>query len=209
MESQPTTDALYESMMAASRVPLEELKRHPHGKIFDAEPIYVAPADPDAQDRLDVGNADMLAELASIRNAKLDATENMKRPFRLISRRMPNVYNSSGRDIASLVRKRPFNPAFLNPEDLALIEAQPGDLVRIASDHGEILGIATAAPELRLGTLSMAHCFGGTPEDETDVRQTGSNTGRLIDNERDFDPHTGIPRMSAIPVSITPVADPG
>ena len=34
------------------------------------------------------------------------------------------------------------------------------------------------------------------------VRTLGSSTGRLVDNLRDFDPHTGIPRMSAIPVSL-------
>jgi hypothetical protein len=49
----------------------------------------------------------------------------------------------------------------------------------------------------------MAHCFGDAPKRDLDVREIGSNTGRLIDNERDFDPHTGIPRMSAIPVAIT------
>ena len=34
------------------------------------------------------------------------------------------------------------------------------------------------------------------------VREIGSNTGRLVDNEDVFDPHTGIPRMSGIPVGV-------
>lgn len=51
--------------------------------------------------------------------------------------------------------------------------------------------------------ISMAHCFGDAPEHEDgDVREIGSNTGRLVDNEDVFDPHTGIPRMSAIPVAV-------
>jgi anaerobic selenocysteine-containing dehydrogenase len=210
MQERPTTDALFEAMMSASRVPLAELKRHPHGHIFDDERIEVAPADPDATDRLDVGNPDMLAELREVRDARnadaddTDDADDASRPFRLISRRMPNVYNSSGRDIAALMKDRPFNPAFLHPDDLADLGLSSGDLIEIASAHGKILGIATAASELRRGVLSMAHCFGDTPDLDSAVRQIGSNTGRLVDNERNFDPHTGIPRMSAIPVAITP-----
>ena len=202
MKDRPTTDALFEAMMAASRVPLERLKRHPHGAIFDDETIEVGPADPNADDRLDVGNADMLEELATIRDEDFEAAKDPVRPFRLISRRLPNVYNSSERDIDALAKGRPFNPAFLHPADLEFLAIEPGELVEISSDHGKILGIAAAAPELRRGVLSMAHCFGDVPEHDSEVRRIGSNTGRLIDNERDFDPHTGIPLMSAIPVAI-------
>ena len=34
------------------------------------------------------------------------------------------------------------------------------------------------------------------------ARALGANTSRLVDNEDVFDPHTGIPRMSAIPVAV-------
>jgi len=206
MESKPTTDALFEAMMANSRVSLATLKGHPHGGIFDDETIVVAPADPDATDRLEVGNADMLEELACLRHAAPESGDDA-RPFRLISRRMPNVYNSSGRDIEALSKGRPFNPAFLHPDDLVLLGIEAGDLIEITSNHGRILGIAASAPELRRGVLSMAHCFGDAPEHDSAIRQIGSNTGRLIDNERDFDPHTGIPRMSAIPVAIERVLE--
>ena len=54
--------------------------------------------------------------------------------------------------------------------------------------------------------ISMAHCFGDAPRDEGDAaaaaRTIGANTSRLVDNEDVFDPHTGIPRMSAIPVAV-------
>jgi len=204
MEKKPTTDELYEEMMKASRIPLAELKRHPHGKIFDDETIAVAAADPEADDRLDVGNDTMLDELTAIRSERLDRMEDDRHPFRLISRRMPNVYNSSGRDIAALSRGRRFNPAYLHPEDLAMLGLASGDPVEIESDHASILGVAESAPELRRGIVSMAHCFGDAPEHDEAFREIGSNTGRLVDNERDFDPYTGIPRMSAIPVSIRP-----
>lgn len=215
MQKKPTTDEVLAGLMNGSRIPLEEIKRHPHGAIFDAvhsspafapkpEHAFVSPADPGNEDRLDVGNADMLAELAAIRSER-SATAAAARPFQLISRRMPNVYNSSGRDIDALQKGRPWNPAFLHPDDLAMLGLAGGELVEIASDHAAILGIVESAPELRRGIVSMTHCYGGNAEDGEDgeqVRALGSSTGRLVDNMRDFDPHTGIPRMSAIPVSI-------
>jgi anaerobic selenocysteine-containing dehydrogenase len=203
MDNKPTTDEVFEGLMNASRIPLSEIRKHRHGRIYDDVEIRVAAGDPDCTDRLDVGNADMMQELAGIRaEGEAPGAEDTRRPFRLISRRMPNVYNSSGRDIDKLQRGRPYNPAYLHPDDLIALGLERGDVVEIASDHGSILGIAEPAPEVRPGILSMAHCFGEAPKHDGAVREIGSNTGRLIDNERNFDPHTGIPRMSAIPVSI-------
>jgi len=202
MEKQPTTDEIFASLVANSRVPLDEVKRHPHGALFADPPILVAPADPASAERLDVGNAEMLGELAAIAREGARAAEVRGRPFRLVSRRMPNVYNSSGRDIDALTRGRPYNPAYLHPDDLAALGLAPGDTVRIASDHASILGIAEAAPELRRGVLSMSHAFGDAPERDGEFREIGSTTGRLVDGEREFDRFTGIPRMSAIPVSV-------
>ena len=218
MQKKPSTDEVLAGLMNGSRIPLDEIKRHPHGQIFDAEHAgpalaakpehaFVAPADPANSDRLDVGNPDMLAELAAVRaeprSADSAATSaRASRPFQLISRRLPNVYNSSGRDIEALQRGKTWNPAFLHPEDLAMLGVRDGELVEIASDHAAILGVAESAPELRRGIVSMTHCYGDAPEYDDQVRELGSSTGRLIDNTRDFDPHTGIPRMSAIEVSI-------
>jgi anaerobic selenocysteine-containing dehydrogenase len=147
-----------------------------------------------------------MEELAAVKTAWNPAqpgAESVDYPFQLISRRLPNVYNSSGRDIARLNGRRPYNPAFLHPDDLDRLGLAKGDLVEIATARAAILGVAEPAPEVRPGVISMAHCFGDAPEHEDgDVREIGSNTGRLIDNEDVFDPHTGIPRMSAIPVAV-------
>ena len=204
MTKRPSTDEVLDGLMNGSRIPLDEVRRHPHGKIFDDLEVRVGPADPDANARLDVGNEDMLAELASIRDAGLEDGQDSQFPFRLISRRLPNVYNSSGRDIAKLNGRRPYNPAFLHPDDLLSLGLSKGDVVEISSAHASILGVAEPAPEVRRGVISMAHCFGDIPETETKeaLREIGSNTSRLVSNEDVFDPHTGIPRMSAIPVAI-------
>ena len=50
----------------------------------------------------------------------------------------------------------------------------------------------------------MPHAFGDAPTRENDarVREIGSNTGRLTSVERDYDPYSGIPLMSSIPVRV-------
>jgi anaerobic selenocysteine-containing dehydrogenase len=203
LSEKPTTDTVFEWLTAKSRVPLDEIKQHPHGARFDDPPIEVAPADPENDARLEVGNEILLRELAYVASEGAAPLSTPERAWRLVSRRMPNVYNSSGRDIDALHRGRRYNPAFLHPEDLAELGLADGETVRIASDHASILGIATADATLRRGVLSMSHCFGDAPERDTEHREIGSTTGRLVATERDYDPITGIPRMSAIPVSIT------
>ena len=54
----------------------------------------------------------------------------------------------------------------------------------------------------------MAHAWGDAPTEDARVRELGANTGRLSDTQRDFDPITGIPVMSAIPVNVRKVEDP-
>ena len=207
MEHKPTTDEIFERLMAHSRVPLSRVRKQPHGAIFDDAPIAVAPAEDGAGERLDVGNVDMLRELAEVAGEGAAAIAVAGRPFRLVSRRMPNVYNSSGRDIAALARGRDHNPAYLHPDDLESLGVAEGEVVRIESDHASILGVAAAAPELRRGVLSMSHGFGDGPERDGELRAIGSCTGRLVDSASDYDPYTGIPRMSAIPVSVERVGN--
>jgi hypothetical protein len=48
----------------------------------------------------------------------------------------------------------------------------------------------------------MAHARGGEPELDGQVRTIGSSTARLVSVERDFEPISGIPRQSAIPVNV-------
>lgn len=211
MARKPTTDELYEAMLAESRIALAEVKRHPHGHVFEGEPIVVEPAAPGATERLELGDATMLAELREV----LAEDDPMRAedaaagfPFRLVSRRLPHVYNSSGRDIDALVRGRRYNAAFVHPDDLDALGLHAGDAVRIRSAYGAIDAIVEPARDVRRGVVSMAHGFGDTGESgaDADVRRTGSSTNRLVSNEHEFDPYTGIPRMSAIPVAIEPLA---
>jgi len=208
MQEKPSTDAVLEGLINGSRGSFAEIRRARHGAIFDDADVRVTSADADCADRLDVGNPDMMEELAAVLHEPAD--DDPDYPFRLISRRLPNVYNSSGRDIERLNGRKPWNPAFFHPDDLARMGLAKGDLVRIRTRRASIVGVAEPAPEVRPGVISMAHCFGDAPRDEGEAhdaaRSIGANTSRLVDNEDVFDPHTGIPRMSAIPVAIEPYA---
>ena len=63
-------------------------------------------------------------------------------------------------------------------------------------------GIVEADPSVRRGLVSMSHSFGDEPAHDAEVREIGSNTGRLTPVDRDYDRYSGLPRMSNIPVEV-------
>jgi anaerobic selenocysteine-containing dehydrogenase len=77
-----------------------------------------------------------------------------------------------------------------------------GDIVEIESARATIRGVVETAPDVRPGCVSMTHAWGLAPGEDDDPRLAGVNTGRLTAADQDFDPYTGIPRMSAIPVRL-------
>ena len=52
------------------------------------------------------------------------------------------------------------------------------------------------------GVVSMSHAWGDGPDRDDEFREIGSCTSRLVDNEQCFDPVTGMPMMTAIPVAV-------
>jgi anaerobic selenocysteine-containing dehydrogenase len=202
-----TSDELLELAYRRSRVPLAEVKQHPHGHVFAQVQAVVQPKRPGHMGRLDVGNADMMCLLeAELRHARALREPDAAYPFLLIPRRMNKVMNSSGQRHCLLSGQRPYNPAFLHPDDLAACGLVPGAELRLRSRHGSIIGIAAADAKLRRGCVSMAHSFGVNPDEAEHVEAFGSNTGRLTSVTAEFDPVTGIARMGALPVSVEPVA---
>jgi anaerobic selenocysteine-containing dehydrogenase len=208
MENKPTTEEIYEILCKGSRVPLSEVKRHPHAHVFNEhEAMYVQPRDADNEDRLMIGHEHMLRELADVLAEDWATRQNTDEyPYRLIPRRANNFVNSAGRSLASLRGKTPYNPAFLNPADLAELGLSSGQSVEIRSPHGAILGIVEPDKGLRRGCLSMTHAFGELPDAAPQPEQSGANTGRLTSDEIDYDAVTGMPRLGAIPVHISALA---
>jgi anaerobic selenocysteine-containing dehydrogenase len=211
-ERKPSAEEYLDFLCAGSRVPLDEVRRHPGGHVFEpAEPVYVQPARADRGARMDVAPAAVIAQLREIRAEAFNAGggygDDLRFSHRLISRRSMEIYNSTGDHLPRLTRRRAHNPAFLHPDDLREGGIHPGDLIRIDSDHDFIYAVAASSPDVPRGAVSMAHARGGDPSEDSDVRLRGSNTGRLVSCERDFEPISGIPRQSAIPVNVRPLSD--
>jgi anaerobic selenocysteine-containing dehydrogenase len=212
MEHKPTSDDILEMTTAGSRIPLSLVKERPEGRIFDDPPVFAQPMDAGWEHRLDVGAPEMMDELSRVRGEEFYAHAGYEGDpvysHRLISRRLPDVYNSNGRDIAELTRAGTYNPAFMNPVDLEAMQLETGDVVEIRSSRAAILGVVEGASDVRPGVISMAHAWGDAPTEDARVRCIGSNTGRLSENASRYDPRCGIPLMSAIPVNVKKVPEP-
>lgn len=205
MRQAPTTEALLGVLAQDSRIALEDVRAHPHGHVFEDASILVQAGDPASTARLELANAVMLAELDEVACEVEPARTGQD--FRLVPRRMADVYNSFGRSHERLVRRYRYNPAYLHPEDLAMLAVASGDLIEIRSDHDTILAIAEADASLRRGLVSITHAFGDLPEvgaGPAQIERHGSNIGRLVATDRNHDPYCGIPWMSAVPVSVSP-----
>lgn len=197
MQTPPTTDGLLAQFVARSRVPLEEIKRHPHGAVFpDPKPL----AEPKAADwphRLQLGAPAMIAELGTVAAESAAASGAAARdPSRLllVSRREHAVYNSVGQTLPALRKRLAYNPAHINPADAARIGIIDGAMVEIGSSAGCIRAIAHLAPDVREGVVSLAHGF------------EASSTAALVDDEHGYEPLSGLPLMSAVPVVVRPAA---
>ena len=203
MSTPPTTDGLLSQFVARSRVPLEEIKRHPHGAVFPDPKPFAEPRDAEWPHRLQLAAPVMIAELQGIAAQKFEAPapagpvmggEGSALRLLLVSRREHALYNSVAHDLPALRRRLPHNPAHLNPQDAARLGIVDGAIVEIESAVGGIRAVAHLAPDVREGVVSIAHGF------------AGACTAALIDDATDYEALSGLPRMSALPVTVRPAA---
>jgi anaerobic selenocysteine-containing dehydrogenase len=208
LQRKPSSEEYLDLLCRDARVPLDEVRQHPSGAIFPTdEPQRVLPARAGSEKhRMNVAPQAVIEQLHEIREEAFGTAGyagDARFSHRLISRRMLEIYNSTGDHLPGLRRRYAYNPAFMNPEGLAQIGAKAGDVVRIDSEHDFIYGVVQPSDELAPGVISMAHARGDLPERaDGNVRALGSTTNRLVTTQRDFEPISGIPRQSAIPVNV-------
>jgi anaerobic selenocysteine-containing dehydrogenase len=207
-QEKPGKQTVLEHMFPNPKVPIAEIRAQDGGHVFEGVQVMVEPGEGNARLQLTPGG--VADELAEVRAQTLQANgapgKDGDYSHLLISRRLKHVYNSSGQQLPEIRRKGTTNPAYMNPEDVAALGIGDGDVVQISSRHGQILGVAAAAPDVKRGVISMAHAWGGLPGNDGEVREIGASTNRLLSNEKEFDPITGMARQSAIPVNVRPVA---
>jgi anaerobic selenocysteine-containing dehydrogenase len=205
----PSKAELLEIITAGSRVPLERVRGKAGGQVFDAVEVRVAPAIPEIRARLRLLPEGVEAELRALRGERVPEPgrfgEDGSFTHLLICRRLRHVMNSMGRELPESRRQGTTNPAYLNDTDLEQLGLAAGDVVEIESEHDHILAVVQSTDELKPGVISMAHCWGDTPDRDDQVRLLGGNTGRLVAADRHIDPLTGMTRQTAIPVKLRDV----
>jgi anaerobic selenocysteine-containing dehydrogenase len=212
MDVKPTADELLELLTTKARVPLAEIKAQPHGGVFEEPASYVLPKMEGWEARLELANDLMMRDLHELTErgtGDLASWASDEYPFRLVGRRMHAHYNSGGMTAPRLQRAEPTNPAYLHPDDLAMLGVREGEVVEISSARATILGVAAPEPTLRRGLVAMAHAWGDLEEYDDKVHEIGGNTGRLADVGDAYDPYSGQPLMSNLPVRVTPRTDAG
>lgn len=204
-DNAPTTETLIEIITKDSAVPLEDIKKHPSGKVFDIKPHYVKPARPEANGKFDVIPEDIKLELAQVRQETVNhghyESNGQTFSHRLSVRRRRNVVNTIVPQLATTKKKYGRNPAWVNPEDLKMLGLNSGDKVNITSDHGSVAAIIEADDTMRPGVVSMCHGYGGTDHD-ADISEQGSSVNLLISSSKNLENITAMVRMSSIPVNI-------
>ena len=201
-------DMVLDFSFAKSRLPMSEI-RAKRSTIHEELAIKVVAADPDASARFAVAPPDVVEEIAVVLSEKTGAEvingfDPTKFPFRLISRRLKHVLNSLGREIPGLARVGTTNAAYMNPLDMRDLSLSDGELVRITSPSGEVVGVAEGSDTIKRGVISMSHSWGGSITDE-DVRLHGTPTNRLCTVDSGRDPINGMAIQSAIPIAVTKV----
>lgn len=208
MEKPPTTDDLLSMRISGARITLDELKKYPHGKLFDIPPV----SEPSASDEcatFDVMPEDVAAELREFSvMPSLQAQERSGKPrftHLLSTRRIRDQYNSIGSQVPAIRKRVPYYPAYLNPLDLAHLGLESGDRVEIVSDHGRIETIAEADENVRPGVVSITHSGIGVWDDPALDPLDRNCVNLLISCDKNTEHVNAMPWMSAIPINVFPL----
>ncbi|WP_420452307.1 molybdopterin-containing oxidoreductase family protein [Ilumatobacter sp.] len=204
MTERPGTDEIIDRAYHGSRMPLAEVRANPRTVHPDAKMRVTAPEDA-ATARFTLAPDDLMAELAEVTaetTTSFDGVDVSGFPFRLVSRRLKHVLNSTGTELPGLARKGTTNPAYMNPGDVVELGLVDGDVIEVSSPRATLRGVVEAAPDVKQGVISMAHSWGGTSLTDEEVREIGAPTSRLVSTDAGYDPVTGMVVSSAIPVSI-------
>lgn len=187
----PDADVLLRLIASNGEVPYDDVVNSPHGRIFDV--ARTVEAGGDASAKFQLLPDDVAGELAALRAAP-DEPEGY--PLRLTCRRARWMMNSYDASWPSVRRHQQAPTAWMNPGDIMASGIQDGEWARIESSRGSLDAVIHADASLRPGVVSMPHC------------QENGSTARLVDaNPREA--INAMPRMSAIPVRLTPLASAG
>ncbi len=210
MTVRPSTDEIIDRSYAGSRMPLDEVRANKR-KVHMHMKLVAQPAEEGASARFTPAPSDLMAELAEVlaeTSSMFAGTDVSAFPYRLVSRRLKHVLNSTGTELPGLARKGTTNPAYMNPLDVGELGLTDGDIIEISSPRAVLHGVVEGADDVKRGVISMAHSWGGRSLTDEKVRDIGSPTSRLVSVDVGHDPVTGMVVSSAIPVAVKKAAVP-
>lgn len=204
MQTPPSTDEMLALTARDAAIPFAELKQHERGVLLDHETHFVQPGDPDNPHRLALLPPDVEEELGAVaRRLREPATGQNGFDYRIAVRRLRDANNSAGRVLPSIRARLPYNPAFMNPEDMAAEGIEEGDAVEIASAHGVIRARAAADADLRRSVVSITHAFGALPREKRGYDEVGVSTNWLTSTDDSArEKINAMPWMTGFPISV-------
>ena len=199
-------DDVIEYCFGNARFPLAEWRKAENRGVIHDNPVRVVEADPGADGRFAVAPTEIVDELLEVLGESegvelLPGYNRDRYPYRLVGRRLKYALNSLGRELPGLAKVASTNYAYVHPSDLHHLGAAPGDLLELTSPIASVIGIAEPDPDIKPGVIAMSHSWGGLSLKDEKVRDVGSPTNRLVASAEGTDRITGLPIMSAIPIS--------
>jgi anaerobic selenocysteine-containing dehydrogenase len=202
MSANLTADDVWAILSKNSPVPMSEVKAKARGgSLFDRPEMIVQPKPADWLGKMDIANPLMMQELVDMAASPAPRIDNQF-PYRVVSRRLHDVLNSCWHEDPILKKRVRYNPALMNPLDMEKEGIANGDVIELESIRAPLRAVVEAEDGVKRGCISMSHAWGGNPGEDDDPHLLGSNTGRLTPVDQDYDPYSGIPIMSAIPVAL-------
>lgn len=194
----PAREPLLEWLVNQTPVSFETLKAHPHGLRLPGGKVLGEP-ESDSGARLDLCPDDVRAEIAAV-EATLEREP--AQPFLLTARRLRESFNSSFTRHASTAKRHGTNRLHMHPDDAARLGVRNDDALRIASDHGELIGYLRCDATMRRGVVSMNHNWGAPATQSDPLFLQGAHTGRLVSMQHGLQSVNRMPLQTGLPVTI-------
>ena len=212
MATPPTADEVLAHKLDGAQVPFDAMRLHPHGHDFSqdhAGSLGTVLAPPAGNlPKFGVMPDDVAAELADFA-ARMDVAGRNRRDgrdygFLMVTRRLRDVFNSTGTQLDSVRRRTPTNPAWLHGDDLAMLGVAEGDPVQLRTSAGQVTLVAARDDSLRRGCVQTSHGWGGLPGAGSDARD-GICINLLIDDDVHVEAINAMPHFSGVPVDVVPL----
>ena len=136
-----------------------------------------------------------------------DARDKEGRRFKMITKRAVQTHNSWTHNTERMLKGSDgTNYLYLNPEDAQELGLGPGDLADVASSSARVRIPVKLLPDLKQGTVAIPHGWGHQHSGLKIAGKTqGVNVNLLAGSGPDqIDPLSGMSRLTALNVSITP-----